>query len=97
MPDTVTLDLPPDPMRDAVEQVAHTQRRIVLTREGTEVAAIIPIDDLRALEELDALEDAHWAKVATEAMAAWEAAGRPPGIPLEDVARELGIDLTDPA
>lgn len=97
MPDSVTIPLPPDPMREAVARVEHEQRRVVLTRDGTEVAAIIPIDDLRALEELDALEDAHWAKVAAEAMADWEARGRPPGIPLEEVARELGIDLTDPA
>lgn len=95
MPDSVTMPLPPDPMREAVDQVEQTSRRVILTRDGTEVAAIVPMEDLRALEEMDELEDAYWAKAAAAAIADWEARGRPPGIPMEDVARELGIDLND--
>ena len=68
---------------------------MVLTRDGEPVAALVPIEDFRALEELDAAEDAHWERVAEEAHARWEAEGRPPGIPMEDIARDLGIDLTD--
>jgi hypothetical protein len=32
--------------------------------------------------------------VAAEAVTKWEAEGRPAGIPIEDIARELDIDLT---
>jgi len=97
MSEAVTIPLPVDPVRDAVEIVERDDRRVVLTRDGAPVAAVVPLDDLRALEELDAAEDAHWSRVAAEAVAQWEAEGRPAGIPIEDIARELGIDLTDPS
>ena len=84
------------PLPDAVERVEHDDVRVVLTRHGKPVAALVPMTDLRALEELDDAEDAHWERVADEARARWEAEGRPPGIPMEDIARDLGIDLTAP-
>jgi len=77
----------------AIDHAAEDKARVVLTRDGKPVAAIVPIEDYDALE---AIEDAFDAKLAREAMAAWEAAGRPPGIPMADVARELGIDLSAP-
>jgi prevent-host-death family protein len=73
-----------------IDHAADDKARVVLTRDGKPVAAIVPIEDYDALE---AIEDAYDAKLASEAIAAWEAAGRPPGIPMADVARELGIDL----
>jgi hypothetical protein len=45
-------------------------------------------------EALNALEDAHDSRLAAEALASWEARGRPAGIAPADIARELGIDLT---
>ena len=75
----------------AIGHVADDKVRVLLTREGKPVAAIVPIEDYEALE---AIEDAYDAKLAGEAIAAWEAAGRAPGIPMADVARELGIDLS---
>ncbi|HJU17657.1 MAG TPA: hypothetical protein VJ770_14470 [Stellaceae bacterium] len=54
---------------------------------------MVPIEDLGA-------EDTYWSKAADEAVAVWRAQGRPPGIPIEDIARDLGIDLNadpDPA
>ncbi len=95
MSEAVTMPLPVDPVRDAVAIVERDDRRVVLTRDGTPVAAVISLDDLRALEELDAAEDIYWSRAAKEAVAQWEAEGRPPGIPMEEIARELGIDLTD--
>ncbi len=92
MDDVVTIQLPTDPVRDAVEIVERDQRRVVLTRDGVPVAAVIPLDDLRALEELDEMEDAHWAREAAKAVAQWEAEGRPPEIPLEEVLARYGID-----
>lgn len=85
---------PPGPVPAAIEHVEQDDARVVLTRDGQPVAAIVPLHDLRALEELDAAEDAYLARVALEAVAQWEAEGRPAGISHEDLARELGIDLT---
>ncbi|HEX4367724.1 MAG TPA: type II toxin-antitoxin system prevent-host-death family antitoxin [Rhodopila sp.] len=81
-------------MPDAIEHVERDDARVVLTRDGEPVAAIVPLHDLRALEELDEAEDAYLSRVAAEAVAQWEAEGRPPGISHADLARELGIDLT---
>ena len=92
-----SVPFPIDPARgalpDAVAQVQQDDVRLVLTREGQPVAAIVPLTDLRALEELDAAEDDYLSRVAAEAVAAWEAEGRPAGIPMEDIARDLGIDV----
>ena len=84
------------PLPDAVERVEHDDVRVVLTRAGEPVAAIVPLEDLRALEELDAAEDEYWERVADEAHARWEAGGRPAGIPMAEIARDLDIDLTAP-
>jgi antitoxin (DNA-binding transcriptional repressor) of toxin-antitoxin stability system len=63
---------------------------VILVRDGKPVAAVVPIEDLQALEA----EDEYWARAADEAIAEWEAGGRAAGIPIEDIARDLGIDLT---
>ena len=94
MSEAIAIPLPTDPMRDAVHQVEHEHRRVVLTRDGKPVAAVVPIEDLRALEELDEAEDAHWSRVAAAAVTKWEAEGRPAGVSHEELARQLGIDLT---
>ena len=53
---------------DLVNRVAHNKERIILTRRGKDIAAIIPIEDLNLLcesqskhdlrEAIDALKDA---------------------------------------
>jgi prevent-host-death family protein len=86
--------LPAGQAPDVVDQVEHDDVRVVLTRAGRPVAAIVPLHDLRALEELDQAEDGSLSRVAAEAVAQWNAEGRPAGIPMEDIVRELGIDLT---
>jgi len=74
----------------AIDHAADDKARVILTRDGKPVAAIVPIEDYDALE---AIEDAHDAEMFREAMAAWEAAGCPPGIPHEEVLAEYGITL----
>jgi len=86
------LEPVPDRLPDAIAQVERGGGRVVLTRDGKPVAAVVPIADLRILEE-DEAEDEHWSRVADEAVMQWKAEGRPAGIPMEDIARELGIDL----
>lgn len=97
MSEAVTIALPPpDPMRDMIAEVERAQRRVILTRDGAPVAAIIPIADLHALQELDEAEDAHWNRVADEAIAQWEAEGRPPGISHQELLARYGIDPGKP-
>ena len=81
---------------DAVSQVEHDDVRVVLTRDGEPVAAVVPLTDLRVLEELDDAEDAHWSRVADAAVARWKAEGRPPGISHEDMLARYGITPDDP-
>jgi predicted RNase H-like HicB family nuclease len=57
MPVPLSMPLPSDPGADRLaEAAAHAEQgkdRVVLTRGGEAVAAVVPITDLRALEELD--------------------------------------------
>lgn len=91
---SIPLPLDPVPGRlpDAVAHVERGDGRVVLTRDGKPVAAVVPLADLRILEDDDA-EDEHWSRVAAEAVMHWQAEGRPAGIPMEDIAPELGVDL----
>lgn len=81
---------PHDPMRDVIAEVERDQRQVVLIRDGASIAAVIPLDDLRVLEEMDAQEDAHWSRVAAEAVAAWKVGGKPSGVPMQQVLHDLG-------
>ena len=49
---------------EIVSQAAYGKERIVLTRRGKELAAVIPIEDLRILEELEDEIDLREAKKA---------------------------------
>jgi hypothetical protein len=93
----VTIPLPasatPAQLLDAVGQLEHDDLRVVLTRDGEPMAAVVSIEDLHAIEELDAAEDAYWRRLTDEAHARWEAEGRPPGISHEDLLTEPGLSL----
>ena len=78
-----------DRLTEAAARAERDKERVVLIRDGKPVAAVVPIEDLEALEA----EDEYWSRAADEAIGEWEAAGRPAGIPIEDIARDLGIDL----
>lgn len=90
----VSIPLPVEPaagrLPDAIAHVERGEGRVVLTRDGKPVAAVVPIADLRTLEE-DEAEDAHWSRVADEAIAQWEAEGRPAGVPHEELLARYGI------
>ena len=90
MPSVLPLPPPTEGLAEAAARAEHNKERGVLVRDGRPVAAVIPIEDLAALEA----EDQFWSRAADEAIAEWAAAGRPPGIPIADIARDLGIDLT---
>ncbi len=84
-------DATPAAFAEAMARAEHGKERVLVTRDGRAVAALVPIEDIEALE---AIEDAEDSRLAADAVARWEAEGRPRGIPLADIARELGIDLT---
>jgi PHD/YefM family antitoxin component YafN of YafNO toxin-antitoxin module len=79
-----------DRLAEAADRAEHDKERVVLIRDGKPVAAVVPIEDLEALEA----EDEYLSRAADDAIAEWEVAGRPAGIPIEKMARDLGIDLT---
>ena len=67
---------------DTVNRVAYTKDRVVLHRRGKDVAAIVPMEDLRLLE---AMED------ASDVRAARKALKERGSVPYEKVRKELGI------
>jgi prevent-host-death family protein len=82
MPDVTVSELRAD-MATAVNRVAFGKERIVVQRQGKRIAALVPIEDLEALE---ALEDRAWARLADEAMAE-------PGedVPWEQLKKDRGL------
>ncbi|SBW19306.1 type II toxin-antitoxin system Phd/YefM family antitoxin [Protofrankia symbiont of Coriaria ruscifolia] len=72
-----------DHLGEIVSKAEHTHERIVLTRHGRAVAAVISIEDLRDLEEA---EDESDLVAAREALASSE-----PRVPHRDVMAEFGL------
>jgi len=70
---------------DVLGRVQYAGERVVVERGGKAVAALIPMEDLRALEELEDRLDLEEAERALR-----ESAGEPT-IPLEEAKRELGL------
>jgi antitoxin (DNA-binding transcriptional repressor) of toxin-antitoxin stability system len=93
-PLTIPLPDDPSPFAEAVARAERDKDRAVLTRDGRPVAAMVPIEDLAALE---AAEDAADAAALAEALAEWQAAGRPRGATLEELAASWGVTLAPDA
>ena len=72
-----------DHFSDVINRAAFGKERIVLTRRGKDLVAVVPIEDIRVLE---ALEDRADAEAAKEALADYALHG---GIPWEEVKAEL--------
>ena len=51
-------------LSDILSRVRHTGERVIITRSGKPVAALVPVDELRALEKL---EDEYFVELADEA------------------------------
>lgn len=84
---TTTLPLDRADLPAAIDRAAATGERVLLTRDGEPVAAIIPAADAAWLE---ALEDELDAEALRRAREEWERSGRKT-VPLDDLARELGL------
>jgi len=85
----ILADSPRETFSAAIAQVADEKWRVLVTRDGRPVAAIVPIEDYDALE---ATEDAEDERLAAEALAEWRAEGCPPGVSHEDLLKRYGID-----
>ena len=70
---------------DVVNRVAYRQERVLLTRHGRPIAAIVPMEQVAFLERA---EDEYDNRLADEAIGEL---GRSSAIPLEQVKRELGL------
>ena len=74
-----------DSFADTLNRVCYSKERIVIRRHGKELAALVPIEDLRFLEELEDRLDLEEARAA---LAEVENEGT---VPWEKVKEELGI------
>jgi prevent-host-death family protein len=78
-----------DNLSDLVNLAAYGKERVILTRRGRPLAAIVSVEDV---ERLDALEDARDSAIIRERVAAWEKSGRK-GVTLEAIAKENGFKM----
>lgn len=80
-----------DRFAELVDRAGHGKERLILTDSGKPLVAVVPVEDLELLEDL---EDERDSALLRERVAEWEAAGRP-GTLLEDYIRERGLDLSE--
>ena len=67
---------------DTLNRVAYRGERIVLQKHGKDVAAIVPLEDLKFLDELENRLDIEAARKALK---------QPGTVPWEKVKRDLGL------
>lgn len=78
-----------DQLSDLINRAAYGKERIVLTHRGKGVAALIPLEDLMALEQMmRQLEDQADLEAAQKAL---DEAKRNGTVPWEKVKEELGL------
>ncbi|MBA5867440.1 MAG: type II toxin-antitoxin system prevent-host-death family antitoxin [Nitrospira sp. CR1.3] len=70
---------------DTINRVAYGKERVVLRRRGKEVAAVVPIDDLRLLEELEDRIDLVDARTALAELKTKRAK------PLDAILKDIGL------
>lgn len=88
---TVTTTEARDQFAELLNRAAYGGERVVLTRRGKELAALISIEDLRLLERLiEEVEDRIDVEEARKALAEMEATGEEP-IPAEELWKRLGL------
>lgn len=69
---------------ELINRVSHNKERVILTRRGKEVAAIVPLEDLLLLQASQNRSDLH------EAVEALKEARHQGTISLEDLIRSIG-------
>lgn len=69
---------------ELINRVSHYKERIILTRRGKDVAAIVPLEDLLLLQESQSKSDLH------DAVEALKEARNQGTITLEDLKTQIG-------
>lgn len=73
--------------RETLNRVASKRERVIVRSQGKDVAAIVPMDDLAALEKLEDRQDL---EQATRALAEAKKKGERP-IPWAKAKRKMGL------
>jgi prevent-host-death family protein len=76
-----------DHLSEIINRVAYGDERIVLTRHGKALVAVVPVEDLEALDRFQDYLDGQLAEEA------WQEYQREGGIPIEVVEQELQTEL----
>ncbi len=84
MTTTVTTAEAQDKFSDLLNQVTHSKERILITRRGKEIAALIPLEDFGLLQDMQNKRDLN------EALDALKEAREKGSIPIEKIKEELG-------
>ena len=87
MQDTMTTAEARDRFAELLNRTAFGKERVILTRRGKPLVAVIPLEDIALLEELEEQRDT---KDFRTARAEFERGNRKT-IPLADIAASLGI------
>ena len=69
---------------DMLNRAAYAKERVIVTRRGKALAAIVPMEDVKTLA---ALEDERDAQLIAKRKAAWRRTGRK-STPIEDMVRK---------
>lgn len=83
--DAIDTSVARDSLSDTLNRVSYSKERIVIRRHGKDVAALVPMEDLRLLDEIEDRMDLEEARTA---LAEAEEKGT---IPWEKVKKDLGL------
>ncbi len=79
-------------LAEVINRAAYGKERVMLTRRGRALAAVVPIEDIALLESIE--DGADPAEIRRR-LAQWERGARP-AIGLAEIAKRYGIDLPEP-
>lgn len=85
MTTTITTAEAQDQFSELINQVVHNKDHVILTRRGKEIAAIIPLEDLALLQDL---QNKHDLQQALDALKEARVKG---SISLEKIKEEIGV------
>jgi prevent-host-death family protein len=86
---TVTSEEVRDSLGELINRVKYHQERMKVTRRGKPVMALVPLEDLKFLEDMDAYEDALDLPIVRQRLEEFDRTGI--AIPWEQVKAEAGL------
>jgi prevent-host-death family protein len=85
MTTTMTIQDAKEKFTELLNHVAHGKERVILTRRGKELVALVSLEDLHFLESMQDKSDLH------EAINAYKEAKNSTSVTLETLKEDLGI------